>query len=404
MNPFIKPHIKRPMYIDRANPFLGKNLIKIFTGQRRTGKSYMLFQIMDLVEKSHPGAGIIYIDKDLHDFDFIRTNRDLANHIEKNLVKGKSNFLFIDEVQEIEQFEKALRSLLVKGNIDIWCTGSNSSMLSGDLATVLSGRYIEIRLHGLSYSEFLIFHKLSDTAEGLDKYLRFGGLPNLMVLPLTDQVVFDYLKSLNATVLLKDVVARYNIRNVNFLENLIKFLADSTGSLISTKRISDYLKSQKTAISPVIISNYLTYLASAYYITRAPRSDLQGKKIFETGEKYYFEDLGLRNAIVGYNPQDINKLIENAVFQHMIRLGYNIYVGKVGEKEIDFICERQGEKIYIQCAYLLANEQIIQREFGNLLLIRDNYPKYVVTMDDFKGNTYQGIIHFNLREFLQKIF
>jgi hypothetical protein len=404
MVPTIKPHIKRPLYIDRARPFLAKNLIKIFTGQRRTGKSYMIFQIMELVETLHPDSHIIYIDKDIHEFDFIRNDKDLLDHVEKNRRSGEMNFLFIDEVQEIEQFEKALRSLLVTGNMDIWCTGSNSSMLSGDLATVLSGRYIEIRIHGLSFSEFLIFHKIEDTAENLSKYLKYGGLPNLMVFPLTDQIVFDYLKSINATVLLKDVVARYNIRNVNFLENLIRFLADSTGSLISTKRISDYLKSQRMAISPVIIANYLSYLASAYYITRVPRSDLQGKKIFETSEKYYFEDLGLRNAIIGYKPQDINKLIENSVFQHMIRMGFNVYVGKTGDKEIDFVCERQGEKIYIQCAYLLTDDQTIEREFGNLLLIKDNYPKFVVTMDDFKGNTNQGIIHSNLREFLQKTF
>jgi len=404
MNPDIKPHIKRPLYIDRARPFLAKNLIKIFTGQRRTGKSFMLFQIMDLVEAMHPGAHIIYIDKDIHAFDFIRNDKDLLDHVEKNRRPAEMNFLFIDEVQEIEQFEKALRSLLVTGEMDIWCTGSNSSMLSGDLATVLSGRYIEIRIHGLSFSEFLIFHKFEDNAENLSKYLKYGGLPNLMVFPLTDQVVFDYLKSINATVLLKDVVARYNIRHVNFLENLIRFLADSTGSLISTKRISDYLKSQQMAISPVIIANYLSYLASAYYITRVPRSDLQGKKIFATSEKYYFEDLGLRNVLIGYKPQDIHKLIENSVFQHMIRMGFNVCVGKTGDKEIDFICERQGEKIYIQCAYLLTDDQTIEREFGNLLLIKDNYPKFVVTMDDFKGNTNQGIIHSNLKEFLQMRF
>ena len=404
MNPDIKPHIKRPLYIDRARPFLAKNLIKIFTGQRRTGKSFMLFQIMDLVEAMHPGAHIIYIDKDIHAFDFIRNDKDLLDHVEKNRRPAEMNFLFIDEVQEIELFEKALRSLLVTGEMDIWCTGSNSSMLSGDLATVLSGRYIEIRIHGLSFSEFLIFHKFEDNAENLSKYLKYGGLPNLMVFPLTDQVVFDYLKSINATVLLKDVVARYNIRHVNFLENLIRFLADSTGSLISTKRISDYLKSQQMAISPVIIANYLSYLASAYYITRVPRSDLQGKKIFATSEKYYFEDLGLRNVLIGYKPQDIHKLIENSVFQHMIRMGFNVCVGKTGDKEIDFICERQGEKIYIQCAYLLTDDQTIEREFGNLLLIKDNYPKFVVTMDDFKGNTNQGIIHSNLKEFLQMRF
>ena len=362
----------------------------------------MHFQIKELVEVLHPGSHIIYIDKDLHAFDFIKNDNDLLNHVEKNRFKGEMNFLFVDEIQEIEQFEKALRSLLVTGNLDIWCTGSNSSMLSGDLATIMSGRYIEIRIHGLSFSEFLLFHSLEDTSVNLGNYLRYGGLPNLMVFQLADEVVFDYLKSINATVLLKDVVARYNIRNVNFLENLIRFLADSTGCLISTKRISDYLKSQRTVISPVMIANYLSYLVSAYYIARVPRSDLQGKKIFETGEKYYFEDRGLRNAIIGYMPQDINKLIENSVFQHMIRSGFNVYVGKTGEKEIDFVCERQGEKNYILCAYLLTDDQTIEREFGNLMLVKDNYPKFVVSPDDFKGNSNQGIDHSNLRDFLQK--
>ncbi len=219
-------------------------------------------------------------------------------------------------------------------------------------------------------------------------------------LKLNETIAFEYLKNVYATVLFKDVVRRYNIRNVYFLEGLVKFLADNTGSLISATKISKYLKSQRVNMSTQIVLNYLSYLTEALLVYKVGRQDIQGKKIFETNEKYFFEDWGLRNSVAGFNPSDIGKLIENIVFLHLLICGYQIHVGVFGENEIDFVCTKQNEKIYVQVAYLIANENTIQREYGNLLKIKDNYPKYVVSMDEFQGNTYEGILHLRLREFL----
>lgn len=399
-----KTYILRPDYITKAEEFLGKNLIKIFTGQRRTGKSYMMLQVIDLVKKASSENQIIFIDKELMTFDFIADDKSLVGYINNQAEKNKRVYLFIDEVQEITRFEKALRHFVNEGRFDIWCSGSNAQMLSGDLATMISGRYIEIKVYGLSYLEFLEFHQMEDNNESLYSYLRFGGLPYLKHLKLDDLVAFDYLKSINSTVLLKDVVMRNNIRNVDMLEKLTRYLAEHTGSLFSSKKVSDFLKSLQMNISPVVISNYLSYLVSAYYIYKVPRSDIQGKRIFDIGEKYYFEDLGLRNALIGYNPVHINQLIENSVFQHMNRAGFKITVGMMKDREIDFICERGSDKIYLQCAYVMSDESTRQREFGNLLAVPDNHPKMVVSMDEPSGGGYKGINQYHLREFLKMKF
>ncbi len=399
-----KTYIKRPLYLDKAMPFLNKNLIKVLTGQRRTGKSYIMLQLMDEIKKRYPEAQIIYIDKELMEFDFISTAADLMEYLTKEIEEDKQTYIFIDEVQEITGFEKVLRSVLNRGRADIWCTGSNADVLTGELADKLSGRYIEIRVHSLSYLEFLEFHKLKNDISSLDKYLKYGGLPNLIDLPLKEDIAFDYLKTINATVLLKDVIKRHQIRNVAMLEKLIRFMADNTGSLFSANSISKFLKSQGRNISASIISNYISYILDSYYLIKVSRSDLQGKRIFETNEKYYFEDIGLRNAWIGYQPMHINKLIENVVFRHMLELGYNITVGAMGDKEIDFIAEKTGNKIYIQCAYLIPNEKTRDREFGNLLKIKDNFRKIVVSMDTPSGGNLEGVEHMHLKEFLSMKF
>jgi len=395
-----KTYIKRPDYLERALAFLDKNLIKVFTGQRRTGKSFMMLQVMDEIRNRFPEAQIIFIDKELLSFDFIKSAQDLKDYLTEKIDKSKRTYIFIDEVQEISEFEKVLRSLLNEELADIWCTGSNAEILSGELAHKLSGRYIEIRIHSLSYLEFLEFHLLPNDDESLYKYLQFGGLPNLMNLPMKEEIIFDYLKTINATVLLKDIIKRNQIRNVVMLENLIRFMADNTGSLFSAASISKFLKSQGQNISPSIISNYIGYVLNAFYLIKVPRSDLQGKRIFVNNEKYYFEDLGLRNAWTGYQPMHINKLIENVVFRHMLEQGFNITVGNVGEKEIDFVTEKTGNKIYIQCTYLMTDEKTRNREFGNLLSITDNHRKMVVSMDYPSGGNIEGIEHLHLRDFL----
>ncbi len=393
--------IKRRIYLDRLANFIDKDLFKVIVGQRRVGKSYLLLQIMDdLKKRGIDKERIIYINKERHEFDSIVNYTDLLTFVRKKAAGKGKIYLFLDEVQEIEEFEKALGSLQARGGYDIYCTGSNANLLSGELASRLSGRYVEIRVYGLSFTEFLNFHKLANNDDALEKYIKYGGLPYLINLPLEEEVVYDYLRSIYNTILLKDVVARHGIRHVAFLENLVEYLADNTGSLVSAKKISDYLKSQKTAISPNVILNYLSFLAAAYFVFRVPRSAIGGKKIFEIGEKYYFEDLGLRHMLIGYKQTDINKVIENLIFLHLKASGYDVTVGKIGDREVDFVCEKSGEKVYVQAAYLITDQKTRDREFGNLLKINDNYPKLVVSMDKMIGAEYKGIRQINLRDFL----
>lgn len=396
----IKKYIERKIYLNRINPFIDKDIIKVITGQRRVGKSYLLFQIMDVVKKKHPRANIIYINKELNKFDKIRNYQNLLDYIKKQGKASRKNYIFIDEIQDIDKFEKALRDLKASGKYDIYCTGSNAHLLSGELATYLSGRYMEIQVFSLSYSEFLTFHKLKNSQDSLLKYIKYGGLPYLMHLELDDLIVYDYLKNVYNSILYKDVVSRYKIRNPAFLENLVEYLADNTGSLVSAKKISDFLKSQKINISPNIVLDYLSFLANAFFIFKSKRVDIQGKKIFEINDKYYFEDLGLRHSIIGYKQVDINKILENLVFLHLQLMGYKIFVGQLGSKEIDFVCEKQGKKIYIQAAYHIT-EKNKEREFGNLLAIKDNHSKFVVSMDDLiDPRGYKGIKHVHIRDFL----
>jgi len=393
-------YIPRPHYLKKIEPFIDTDLIKVIVGQRRVGKSYLLYQIMDLIKDKNADANIIYINKELYEFDAIKNYHDLINYVQSKKSQASKNYLFIDEIQDIDQFEKALRSLQAEGGFDLYCTGSNAKLLSGDLATYLSGRYYELKIFSLSYPEFLTFHQLTNSTEALFSYIKYGGLPYLRNLKLEDQLIYDYLKNVYNTIILKDIVARYQIRNVAFLENLIKYLADNIGNMLSAKRISDYLKSQRINISPNIVLNYLSYLTSAFFVFKVPRAEIAGKKIFEIGEKYYFEDLGLRHTIMGYQQRDINKVLENLVYNHLAISGYQITVGQMGAREVDFVGIRNNEKIYIQVAYLLPDEAAWEREFGNLLEIKDNYPKMVVSMDEMIGKQHEGISHFHIREFL----
>jgi predicted AAA+ superfamily ATPase len=397
-------YIERPLYIDRLKPFIGKSLIKVLIGQRRVGKSYLLMQLRDLIKKQSPNTQIIYINKEQHEFAQIKNSDDLFLYLKEN-VKGNCKVaLFIDEVQDIESFEITLRDLATRGNYDIYCTGSNANLLSSELATFLSGRYIEIKVFGLSYTEFLVFYNLQDSLSSFNNYLKLGGLPYLINLNTEMQVAYEYLNSIYNTILLKDVVTRFKIRNVKFLENLVQFIADNIGSIVSSKKISDYLKSQKINISPQVIIDYLGYLESSFLIFKVKRTGIEGKKIFEIGEKYFFEDIGIRNSIIGYKPSDIHKILENVVYLHLRMAGYSVTVGQEGDKEIDFIAQKNGEKIYVQVAYLLSNEGTVNREFGNLLEISDNFPKYVVTMDELtETSTYKGIHRMHVKDFCLKM-
>lgn len=394
--------ISRKGYTEKIRPFMKKSIAKVLTGQRRVGKSFLLFQLMKLILKDEPEANIIYINFEDFAFSQIQTAEDMYAYITSRLLDKRFNYIFIDEIQEIPHFEKVIRSLLLSPLNDIYLTGSNAKMLSGELATYLSGRYIEFNIYSLSYMEFLEFHQLDNSDQSLYLYSRYGGLPYLINLPLTDEVANEYLKSVYSTIVFRDVVGRYNLRNSDFLERLIQFLSENIGCLFSAKNISDYLKSQHTTVSVNQIQNYTLYLSNAFLIHRVERYDLVGKRIFEIGEKFYFENMGIRNIVIGYRVTDKAKILENLVYNHLVYRGYTVRIGYLGNNEIDFICEKDHEKVYIQVALRIDNETIAQRELGNLLKIQDNYPKIIVTSDPYTGNSNEGIRHYPIREFLSE--
>jgi len=396
-------NIARPIYSDRIKPFIGKGIIKVLTGQRRVGKSYILMYLMAEIKASNPDANIVYINLEYEDFRSLRTEEDLFFYLKDKLPNEKDNYLFIDEAQDIIGFEHVLRSLNAKNSCDIFITGSNAKMLSGELSTFLSGRYIEFHIHSLSYSEFLLFHQLSDNNQSLMLFLTYGGMPYLSNLTLTDDFAFEYLRNLYSTILLKDVVQREGIRNIDFLEVLTRYAADNVGSIFSANNISKYLKSQRTDISTTQVISYLRALCNAFILNKVVKIDIAGLKKFEIGDKYFYEDLGLRNCQVGFSIQrDIHKLIENAVYLHLRILNYEVYIGKKDTQEIDFVGLKQGKKVYIQATYMVTDEQTKKREFGNLLAIKDNYPKFVVSMDEFyRESDVSGVRHIHLRNFLK---
>ncbi len=393
----------RSYYLQKIKGFINTNLIKVIVGQRRVGKSFILFQLMDYIEENF-SANIIYINKENFEFKDLTDAEKLVAYVESKRSIEDKNYLFIDEIQEIEDFQIAIRHFALFPDFDIYCTGSNATILSGELATLLSRRYVEINISPLTYGEFLNFNRLEDSNEAIRNYILWGGLPFIKNLGSNSMLIEEYLKNIRSTIVLKDIVQRNQIRNVNFLENLIFFLVQQTGSLISAKKISDYLKSQRIDMSPQLVLNYIDCLCKAFLINRVKRYDLKGKRTFEISEKFYFEDWGLMNAVLGFDQFDISKTIENVVFNYLQVNDYEVQIGKLSSKEVDFVASKNGTKLYVQVCYLLSSQDVIDREFGNLLEIRDNYPKYVVSMDDFAPRNIQGVQHLHLREFLLKEF
>lgn len=395
----MKKTIVRQKYLEKIKPFIGKTIIKVLTGARRVGKTTILRQLIDEINIEDSKANIIYINKEQNEFKEITTADNLFDYVIGKTDAEKQNYVLIDEIQEITGFEIALRQLLVK-DFDIYCTGSNAKMLSGDLATHLSGRYIDFQINSLSYTEFLQFHELENSNSNLNKYIRYGGLPYLIHLQHTDEIVYGYLRSIYNTIILKDVVARYNIRDIDFLERLVEYLSDNLGSYVASSRISEFLKSQRINLSVNTVLNYLKYLTNSYFIQKVQRYDIIGKKRFEINDKYYFADLGLKHSIIPFKPDDIGKIFENLVYNQLFDKDYKIFVGKYQDLEIDFVAQKGNQTIYIQVAYLLPNEKVREREFGNLLKINDNYEKIVVSADEFLEGNYKGIKHVNITKFL----
>lgn len=396
--------IIRQAYIDKIEKYLGKETIIVLVGQRRVGKSYMMKTVRDQ-KASNPDNNIIYIDKEKREFDSIRNYQDLNQYIDEHFVASKHNYILIDEIQDITEFERSIRSFRTEPNTDIIITGSNAKMLSNELSTLIGGRYKEIYIQSLSYEEFLVFHQLPDNDDSLAKYIQYGGLPGLAKIGLEEDDAREYQMDIFHTVLLKDVIMRNRIRNVPFLENLVCFLADNTGKLISANSIAKYMKSQGESITSTVIINYISFLCEAYILHKVNRFDIHGKRILETNDKFYFEDNGIRNALAGGTREgDIEKVIENIIYQHLIRLGYQVYVGQLQAGEIDFVCTKpDGQRIYVQASYIIADMATREREFGNLRAINDNYPKYVISMTPLlTRNDDNGITHLHLRKFLKE--
>ncbi len=396
--------LTRRHYADIVDSWIGKGNIIALVGSRRVGKSYVL---KDFVQRhmDETDVNIIFIDKEKKAFKDIMTKDDLDNWIEARFIPGKHNFILIDEVQEIEHFEESICNWYSEDNTDVIITGSNSKMLSGELATLISGRHVEVRIHPLTYSEFLEFHNLPDSDESLMTYLTYGGLPGLRKVGLdSDEQVWAYLTSVFNTIMLKDIIERHDIRNIPFLNNLIAFYADTTGKLTSANSIAKYMKSQHENVSANLVLLYRGFYAEAYLLDIVPRYDIHGKKIFESNEKIYWDDLGLRNLKAeGGMDSYIEKVIENAIYKHLRFLGYEVKVGVLNAGEVDFVCTKPGKTVYIQASYIIAEESTRKREFGPMEKIRDNHPKFVISATPLLNTRDEnGITHLSLRKFLKE--
>ena len=396
--------LTRQHYADIVDSWIGKGNIIALVGSRRVGKSYVLKDFIQR-HKNEADINIIYIDKEKKDFKDIRNKDDLDALIEKSFIKGKHNCILIDEAQEISQFEGSVCNWYSEENTDVLITGSNSEMLSGELATRLSGRHVEIRIHPLTYSEFLQFHNLQDSDASLMTYLKYGGLPGLRKVGLdNEEQVWAYLTSVFNTIMLKDIIERHDIRNIPFLNNLLAFYADTTGKLTSANSISRYMRSQEENVSPNLVLLYRGFYAESFLIDTVSRYDIHGKKLFESNEKVYWDDLGLRNLKAeGGLDSYIEKVLENAVYKHLCFLGYNVHVGVLNAGEVDFVCTKPGKTVYVQVSYIISDENTRQREFGPLEKIRDNHPKFVISATPLLTQRDEnGITHLSLRKFLKE--
>lgn len=395
---------KRNLYLNKIKPYINKPVIKVITGMRRVGKSYLLKQIMeDLKAVDIAKKNILYINKESLEYEFIGNYSDLYQYVRSffNTVTGRK-YLFVDEIQEINEWEKAITSFFSEGDFDIYITGSNAHLLSSEIATLISGRYIEIPVFTLSFEEFLMFRgkKKKDITTEFSTYLWAGGFPAIHHFDFNREVVYQYINSLYNTIVLKDVIKRNNVRNVNLLENITRYIFDNIGNIFSAKKVSDYMKSQKMKVGIETVQNYISYFLSTLAIHKVPRYDIKGKRLLELHEKYYLGDVAMRHALLGYREAEISGVLENLVFLELKRRGYQVYIGKLENKEIDFIAEKENRKIYLQVSYYLATPETIKREFSVLQNIKDNYPKYVVSMDTIFGGDFKGIQRINLVDFL----
>ena len=397
--------IKREMYMSRIRPFIGKELIKVMTGFRRSGKSVMLQLIQEeLIAQGVHKQQFISFNFEKMGFEHLCNAKALHEEVIRlaEKIDGKV-YLFFDEIQEVKSWEKCINSLRVDLDCDIYITGSNAKLLSGELATYLGGRYVEFVIYPFSFAEFkelyLSVYPQTSDAECFNKYLVAGGMPYLSNLNYEDEPSRLYLEDLYNSVVLKDIVKRNTVRDVDLLEKIISYVTANIGTTFSATSISKFFKSENRTVATETILNYIKYCLDAYLFYQVKREDLAGKQILSVNEKYYMSDHGVREAVFGGNARDINLILENIVYMEMLRRGYKVTVGRIGDKEIDFVCRKQNNKLYVQVTYILASPETIECEFGVLEQIPDNFPKYVVSMDELDMSR-NGIKHCNIRKFL----
>jgi predicted AAA+ superfamily ATPase len=400
--------ILRQRYIEAIKPFIDKTQIKIITGIRRSGKSTVLHMLEEEIgRKGVQPQQIVSINFESFIYSNVLEASKLYAFISEKIQKGKKYYLLLDEIQEVDHWEKAVNSFLVDFDVDIYLTGSNSQLLSSELSTYLAGRYVEIQVFTLSYQEFLVFRKnyfpdQQNSGDLFTSYLRKGGFPVIHTADYPEESAYKVVYDIYSSVILRDTVQRYKIRDVELLERVIKYAFDNIGNTFSGKNVADYFKSQQRKIDINTVYNYLNALVGAFILYRVSRYDLKGKEILKTQEKFYVSDISLIYATMGNRDRMIGGILENIVFLELKRRGYTVFVGKLGSHEIDFVAEKNGSKIYVQVAYKLESETTVEREFGNLLSIQDQFPKYVVTMDEFWKDSVEGVTHLYITDFLMR--
>lgn len=396
--------IYRPMYVDKIMRYADAPFVKILTGVRRCGKSTILKMIMEELKK----RGIS--DKQLlsYRFDSMEyedmTAKEMFNEIKSKLCDGEKTYLFLDEVQEIKHWEKVVNSLASDYDVDIYVTGSNSRMMSSEIETYLTGRYIAFRIYTLSFSEYLTFKKeYSDVKaprEELAEYIRLGGFPATHLQKYSEDEVYTIVRDIYNSTIFSDVVKRNRVRKVDQLERIVKFAFDNVGKTFSAKSISDYLKSERRTIDNETVYNYLEKLENAYILYRCSRYDIRGKELLKTQEKFYLADTALRYSVLGFTMTSVAAMLENVVYLELRRRGYSVNIGKTPDGEIDFIAKKQSEKLYVQVTREITSTETERLEYSRLLEIRDNYPKYLLTTDNFAGGNYEGIKTMHVADFL----
>ena len=400
--------IKRDLYLEEIKKYMNKPIIKVITGMRRSGKSMILKLIQEELEKMGIiKENIIYMNFESLVFIDIKDFEALYKHIIKKTFNKKGKiYILLDEIQEVKGWEKAINSFLVDLDVDIYITGSNANLLSSELATYIAGRYIEIKIYPLSFQEYIDFASENNKKTPLSideyfyQYLNFGGLPGIHIFNYNKEEIYQYLADVYNSILLRDVIARNNIRDIELLERVVLYIMDNIGNTFSAKSISDFLKNQGRKLSIETIYNYLKALENAFIISKVQRYDIKGKNILETQEKYYLSDLGFRNAKLGYQSNDISSYLENIIFLELLRRKYKVNVGKKNNKEIDFVANLRDENLYLQVTYLLASPETIEREFSPLKAIKDNYPKMVLSMDNLPESNIEGIKRKRIIDFL----